>query len=96
MKELAAKQAETTFAAASCSLSILRYLTDHIAHLPLGVTCRLLRTHDTPMLLASLTTLLPWKRSRRFKDRHVTERFSAGTWEVIPADERAKLSSYDA
>ena len=40
VQELEDKRAETDFAAALCGLTILRYLTDNITQLPLGLMAR--------------------------------------------------------
>lgn len=41
-------------------ISILRYLTDHLENLPLGVTARLMITQDIPIVLANLLDMKPW------------------------------------
>ena len=43
-------------------LSILRYLTDHVSVLTLGVLARLVTTHDTPGLVAAAIQAQPWLR----------------------------------
>ena len=43
-------------------LSILRYLTDHVSVLTLGVLARLVTTHDTPGLVAAAIQSQPWLR----------------------------------
>ena len=42
------------------SLSILRYMTDHLESMPLGVTTRMTMTNDIPILLAQLIEMKPW------------------------------------
>ena len=44
------------------SVSILRYMTDHISVLSLGVLARLVTTHDTPGLVAATIQSRPWVR----------------------------------
>ena len=41
-------------------ISILRYLTDHLENLPLGVTARVMITQDIPIVLANLLDMKPW------------------------------------
>ena len=41
---------------------MLRYLTDHISALGLGVLARLVTTHDTPGLVAAAIQSQPWTR----------------------------------
>jgi hypothetical protein len=36
------------------AITILRYMTDHVDSLPLGVTTRLVITHDVPILFIQL------------------------------------------
>jgi hypothetical protein len=64
-QELEDKRAETDFAAALCGLTILRYLSDHVTTLPLGVMSRLLGAHDAVMALLPLVEAPPWVRSRK-------------------------------
>ena len=52
-------------------LSVLRYLSDHVSHLSLGVLARLTTTHDTPGLLARVMHTQPWRRRKGSK--HNTE-----------------------
>lgn len=62
LQELEEKKSETDFAAALCGLTILRYLTDHITQLPLGLMSRCVHAEDlfrTKRLLAwSLAVLV--------------------------------------
>ena len=41
-------------------LSILRYMSDHLEHMPLGVTTRLTMTHDVPILMSQMIEMKPW------------------------------------
>ena len=43
-------------------MSILRYLSDNLAELPLSVTTRLVVTHDVPALLIWFLEKRPWLR----------------------------------
>ena len=43
-------------------VSILRYLSDNLAELPLSVTTRLVVTHDVPALLIWFLEKRPWRR----------------------------------
>ena len=44
-------------------LSILRYMTDHISVMSLGVLARFVTTHDTPGLVSAAIQSQPWTRS---------------------------------
>lgn len=65
LEELQDKRAETDFSAALCGLTILRYLSDHLTALPLGLMSRLLSGHDAVMALLPLVESPPWVRSRK-------------------------------
>ena len=47
------------------SLSLLRYITDHVSHLSVSVLNRMLNVHDIPLLLTSIIELAPWKREQQ-------------------------------
>ena len=56
------------------AITILRYMTDNVDVLPLGVTTRLVVTHDTPILFIQLLEEKPWiKRSRDGNSAQVFE-----------------------
>jgi hypothetical protein len=65
LEELQDKKAETDFSAAMCGVTILRYLTDHITTLPLGLMGRLLSANDAIMTLLPLVDSPPWVRSTK-------------------------------
>ena len=58
--EIKRHRRDTSFQIAMKSISILRYLTDHVDELPLGVSTRLAVTHDIPVLLVQLIESKPW------------------------------------
>jgi hypothetical protein len=66
-QELADKQRETEFGTALCAVTILRYLTDHVGGLPLGLLSRLSSANDTLMGLLPLVERPPWVRTRKGK-----------------------------
>ncbi|KAJ8047698.1 Zinc finger MYND domain-containing protein 10 [Holothuria leucospilota] len=73
------------------SLSILRYLTDHLESLPLSVATRMLNTHDVPCLLVQLVEDRPWcclRDGKLFK-------YEDGKWQEIQPSERLRLSRLD-
>lgn len=51
------------------SLSILRYMTDHVSVLTLGVLARFVTTHDTPGLVAAAIQSRPWLRESEGGDQ---------------------------
>ncbi|WIA09269.1 hypothetical protein OEZ85_008677 [Tetradesmus obliquus] len=92
LQELEDKRAETDFAAALCGLTILRYLSDHVTSLPLGLMSRLLGAHDAVMALLPLVEAPPWVRSRKSGK---TEKFIDGRWQVVPPADRMKIAQLD-
>lgn len=67
LQELHDKRAEVEFGVAMCSLTILRYLTDYVGSLPLGLLTRLVSSNDTLMALLPLLEQPPWERRRKGK-----------------------------
>ena len=66
-EELDERAAEVAWGAAMCGLTIARYLTEHVASLPLGVTARLVAGNDTVMALLPLVDRPPWVRTNKGK-----------------------------
>lgn len=99
-EELDGKVRSTRFAAAMCSLAILRYLTDFLHKLPLGVMARLLDSHDAPLLVAALIEGQPWLRERDAAKGGgkgvITEVFEAGNWVELPKKERLRVTNPQA
>lgn len=67
LEELEEKQAEVDFGTAMCALTILRYLTDYLPTLPMGLLSRLVSTNDSIMALLPLVDKPPWVRTRKGK-----------------------------
>lgn len=62
------------------SVSIIYYLIDKVDSLPLSVSSRLIRFHDTPCLLSEVLHCRPWQR------RSATggfEKFAEGKWTKV-------------
>jgi hypothetical protein len=95
--ELEEKVRDTRFAIAICALTLLRYLTDAMDVLPLGVMARLLDTHDCQMLLAPLLEKRPWVRRKKVpgSDQTVAEVFQDGRWTVLPRSDRLRITKCD-
>jgi hypothetical protein len=96
-EELEEKTRETRFAIAMCALTVLRYVTDNMGDLPLGVMARLLDTHDAQSLLAPLLDKRPWVRKRKDTKSGsvVSEAFQDGRWQVVPREDRMQLTKCD-
>ena len=79
----------------SCALyclSIVRFLTDHMAELPLAVTARLLETYDVLMVLAPLLEAKPWQSESGGKLR----RFVQGQWSPVGEAEARRMHKAEA
>ena len=96
-QELEEKTRDTRFAIAICALTVLRYVTDAMGDLPLGVMARLLDTHDAQTLLAPLLEKRPWVRRRVDKSsgKTMSEAFQDGRWSVVPREDRMQLTKCD-
>lgn len=91
-QELEEKIRDTRFATAVCALTVLRYITDAMDVLPLGVMARLLDTHDAQTLLAPLLDKKPWSRRRKISGgQTVTEIFEDGRWHVRARENRLQI-----
>ncbi|GAQ87507.1 hypothetical protein KFL_003580010 [Klebsormidium nitens] len=95
-QELQDKAAAIRFGVALCCLTLLRYLTDYLPHLPLCVMARLLTTHDCLMTLVPLLLSPPWQRRRVHHGSKLVEGYVDGRWQAIPPADRAKLQQPDA
>ena len=67
--DLEEKKNELEFGTALAALTIVRYLADHCAALPMGLLGRLTRTNDTIMALVPLLDNPPWVRQSKGKVR---------------------------
>ncbi|PIK56282.1 putative zinc finger MYND domain-containing protein 10 [Apostichopus japonicus] len=88
MEDLAVQDQKLQFDIGVKSVSILRYITDHLESLPLSVATRMLNTHDVPCLLVQLVEDPPW---RCHKDGKMYK-FEDGKWQEINPSERLRLS----
>eukprot|EP00958_Prasinococcus_capsulatus_P018851 scaffold2254_cov393-Prasinococcus_capsulatus_cf.AAC.19 len=106
--EQSEKLAQIRFHSALCAVSIVRYLAEHIASLPIGAMARLLDTNDVIMLLIPLLEARPWMRHRRKKTgaatdqskevrtAGVTEVFEEGRWVERNSRDRLQICKSDA
>ena len=92
VEEFDDKLKESRLCVATCSVTVLRYLSDGAAQLPIGILTRLLQTHDSVMALLPLLDSPPWRRERKGS----TEQLEGSQWVSVPASERLRLSQVDA
>jgi len=81
--------AECEFQVCMCTISLLRFLTDHRVAVPLAVTIRLLETHDVLLLLVPLMEKAPWVRKNRRNS--AIEKFEEHRWERVEQNDEGRL-----
>ena len=89
-EELKRLQDEVGFQIAMKCLSIVRYMTDHMESMILGVTTRMTMTHDVPILLAQLIEMKPWMHVSGGK----TKVFHGSEW--ITMEDETELPKLEA
>lgn len=76
-----------------CCISLLRFVSDHIADLPLSISRQLMDENDVLMVLVSLIENKPWI-AKDSKGKRI--RFENQKWEVIPPGEFHKVPRMEA
>lgn len=79
------------FGVAVCATSLLRFLSDHVNVLPLGVVARLLHTHDVLLALVPLVESPPWTRRRSGR----LEKFSDQRWTAVAPRDAAMMTKLE-
>lgn len=72
-------------------LTILSYLADHIAVLPLSAINRMTHVHDVPCLLSEILHVKPWMRKR-----NGIEKFIDNCWVPVCGDDILKVTKCEA
>lgn len=91
LKEMNSYSKSFQFSLAMSSLSIMKYITDHLTVLPLSITTRLLNTHDTPSLLVNIMLRAPWTRKN---EKGKTERYD-DKWVTVETRDRLRISKVE-
>ena len=74
------------------SLTILRYLSENLEDIPLGVTTRFVVTHDVPVLLVQFLEEKPWLRQN--KNKGTSQVFVGSEWIVsFKVNDKEKIIS---
>lgn len=68
------------FSVTMTCLSIIRFVTDHMADLPAAIVHQLMEVTDIPLVLVPLLELRPWIRKNR---KGETEKFEDQVWTVV-------------
>lgn len=84
---------EMEFGIAISSLSVFRYITDQITHVPLSVMSRILFFHEMTCSCVYLIEKAPWLK--RGTDQKVS-RFENGTWSLVPHCDLPRLCKIEA
>ena len=92
-EQLDTQARQIAYTTAIGALSLLRYLTSHLASTPLTVATRLLRTHDCIACLIRLTDIQPWSCTGSNGKLY---KYSDGRWTLAPGVERLKLCKPEA
>jgi len=75
------------------AVSILRFLAEHVALLPLSVMNRMLDTHDVPCVVIPLIENPPWTRR---SDKGVWEKIKDHKWEIVPPQDLLLITPLEA
>ncbi|RKO94104.1 hypothetical protein BDK51DRAFT_18762, partial [Blyttiomyces helicus] len=92
-KRLVENSKELNFTIAMSTLSIFRYLTDHITDLPLSVMTRILNTNDMVGSAVYLVERAPWLQKRA---NGTFRRFEDGGWKDVAAADMDRLGKVEA
>jgi len=76
------------------ALSILRFISEHMTKLDLGVMGRIISPNDMPMQLVPLLDVSPW--THRTKANGVLKTFVEGKWENLDENDYLRLNKYQA
>merc|ERR1711970_231800 len=89
---LAAQKRELEFQCCMTALSIMRFLSEHMTKLDLGVMGRIISPNDVPMQLVPLLDVNPWT----YRGKHGNKTFVEGKWEDLDDKDFLRLNKYQA
>jgi len=91
-QRLAEQQKTISFTCACTAITLIRFMTDNVKVMPLGVLSRMLTDQDILQTLVPLLDNPPWKRT--FKGKLQT--FSDGRWSDQESNDSHRLTKMDA
>jgi len=91
---LEAQKRELEFQCCMTAMSILRFLSEHMTKLDLGVMSRIINPNDVPMQLVPLLDVNPW--TYRAKTNGTLKTFVDGKWETLEDADFLRLNKYQA
>merc|ERR1711988_1538150 len=89
---LLAQKRELEFQICMTGLSILRFLSEHMTKLDLGVMSRVINPNDIPMQLVPLLDVTPWT----YRGPDGAKTFHEGKWEELKDCDFLRLNKYQA
>lgn len=89
LEDLENKQRDIEFAISIASLSIIRFISDHLEQLPFPITNHLLNSKDIPLLLVEVIDIKPWEK--RNENKEITHIYQDNKWEALTKDNSSKL-----
>jgi len=89
---LGAQKRELEFQCCMTALSIMRFLSEHMTKLDLGVMGRIISPNDVPMQLVPLLDRNPWT----YRGDHGNKTFVEGKWEDLEDKDFLRLNKYQA
>ncbi|KAI9141546.1 zinc finger MYND domain-containing protein 10-like protein [Paraphysoderma sedebokerense] len=92
IEQLQTQKRELDFVVSMTSLSLLRYMTDHITELPLSTMTRILNTNDLPVSLIHCMDKKPWQK----KTQTGWKRFENSKWVDVNGDDILVIGKIEA
>jgi len=74
-------------------LSLLRFITDHLADLSVPIVHQLMENNDMPCILVPLMEIKPWLRKNVQGEM---EKYEDQKWQVIAKEDRGKITKCEA
>lgn len=93
VQDLQRQADELAYRVAISSVCVLRFLTEHVVKLPLGVMTRLLDTHDITVATVPLIENPPWTR-RTFEG--TWQKYIEGEWKDVSPEDLLSLTKSEA
>ena len=82
-QDLQRQAEEIEFNATMTGLSLLRFITDHLADLSVPIVHQLMENNDMPCILVPLMEIKPWLRKNVQGEM---EKYEDQKWQVIPKE----------
>merc|ERR1711970_96607 len=90
--DIGKQRRQLEFQCCMTALSILRFISEHMTKLDLGVMGRIISPNDMPMQLVPLLDVSPWT----YRGKHGNKTFVEGKWEDLDDKDFLRLNKYQA